>query len=317
MKSASVPGRIAAVLVPVCLLAAFFAFLALPARCLSYVSDGISLWAVSVLPAALPFLFLTGMLAQTPLFARLTCCLAPLFRPFGVSGAGGGAALLSLLSGYPAGAKTVQQLCAQGRIPQEERLRCACLASTSGPAFLVGVAGTAMAGSPALGWLLFLSHVAGIFGISLLIGLPHRRHTSRIQQSAPAAVSPARALPETLASCVLSVLTVGGAVALFYAFGRMLTDALVPLALPEPLCALLAGLLEMTAGAARLLASPTPLNAALTAFLVTFGGVCVLVQQWCFLDKTGISPGKFLLVKLCQAALAAAVCYPLALLFQP
>lgn len=316
MKSASVPGRIAAVLVPVCLLAAFFAFLAFPARCLAYISDGISLWAVSVLPAALPFLFLTGMLAQTPLFARLSFRLAPLFRPFGVSGESGGAALLSLLSGYPAGAKTVQRLCAQGRIPQGERLRCACLASTSGPAFLVGIAGTAMAGSPTLGWLLFISHVVGIFGISLLIGFPHRGQTARMKQP-PAAGSPVRALPETLTSCVLSVLTVGGAVALFYAFGKMLADALAPLALPEPVCALLAGLLEMTAGAARLLASPTPLNAALTAFLVTFGGGCVLLQQWSFLAETGISPGKFLLVKLCQAALAAAVCYPLVLLFQP
>lgn len=112
-----------------------------------------------------------GAACQNALFSRLSKGLAPLFsRLFGISGAGGCAALLSVLSGYPAGAKTVERLCEQGLLARDERLRCACLASTSGPAFLVGVAGAAMAGDPALGWLLFASHLAGVFGVSFLLG---------------------------------------------------------------------------------------------------------------------------------------------------
>lgn len=293
-------------------LAAFFALLLHPARYLACVSDGISLWAVSVLPAALPFLFLTGLLAQTPLFSRIARMLAPCFsRLFGVSGAGGCAALLSLMSGYPAGAKTLQGLCRSGAIAKEERLACACLASTSGPAFLVGVAGTTMAGSPALGWLLFASHVLGIFGISLL--LRGRKKVTFPSAGANTADGRRADIPETLASSVLSVLTVGGAVALFYALGCMLCDALAPLALPKSVSALLAGLVEMTAGCASLLADPTPAKLALSAFLVTFGGACVLVQQWSFLRDAEIAFGKFILIKAAQGALAAAVCYLLAL----
>ena len=300
---------LATALFSACVPAAFFAFLLRPARYMQCVSDGVSLWAVSVLPAALPFLVLTGLLAETPLFFRLARAAAPLFsRLFGISGAGGCAALLSVLSGYPAGAKAVERLYARRQIAREECLRCACLASTSGPAFLVGVAGAAMAGSAALGWLLFFSHVVGILGISLLLGRGKHMPSAAL----PAAGRGAAALPETLASAVLSVLTVGGAVAVFYAFGCMLGDALAPLALPEEISAVLAGLLEMTAGCARLLASPTPLTLALAAFLVTFGGLCVLVQQWSFLAKTGIPFGKFVLVKLAQGLLAAIVCFALA-----
>lgn len=294
-------------------LAAFLAFLAFPARYLQCVSDGVSLWAASVLPAVLPFLFLTGLLAETPLFARLSQALAPLFaRLFKVSGAGGCAALLSLLSGYPAGAKTVQRLYAQGRIGKEERLRCACLASTSGPAFLVGVAGTAMTGSAALGWLLFFSHVTGILGVSFLLA-----RNPRAQRPARAPVpaeikGPSAAIPETLASSVLSVLTVGGAVAIFYAFGCMLTDLLAPPGLPSDAAATLAGLLEMTAGCSRLLSAPTPATLAAAAFLTTFGGLCVLIQQWSFLCETQIAFGRFILVKFAQGLLAAAVCFGLA-----
>ena len=348
MKPLSIPHRprspAASLLLPICLLATLLAFLAFPARCLAYVADGISLWATSVLPAALPFLFLTGLLTGTPLFLRLSARAAPLFRPFGVPGQGGCAAMLSLLSGYPAGAKAVERLCARTPLSPAERFRCACLATTSGPAFLVGVAGTAMAGSPALGWLLFGAHVIGIFAIALVLGRGHRRtrhidkrtyrdyglaqnddrrarfakqHAQREENACAFKPIPlSQALPETLASSVLAVLTVGGAVALFYAFGRIMTDVLSPLALPIPLTAFLAGLLEMTAGCAGLLSEPTPLRLALAAFLVTFGGLCVLVQQWSFLAKIGIPFAKFLLVKLCQAVLAGGVCFLFAVFVQ-
>ena len=302
------------ILLSVCILGAFLAFLAFPARYLHCVADGVTLWATSVLPAALPFLFLTGLLSQTPIFARIARWLSPVFRLFGISGAGGCAALLSLLSGYPAGAKTVERLCDQGRLREDERLRCAALASTSGPAFLVGVAGAAMMHSAALGWLLFFAHVAGILGISLILGRGKKnaRHIVSPPQIQP--TNMARIVPETLTSSVLSVLCVGGAVAIFYAFGCMLSDALAPLSLPTPITATLAGLLEMTAGCSRLLSSPTPLTLAIAAFLVTFGGACVLVQQWSFLYRTGIPLGKFLLIKLFQALLAAIISFLLAFL---
>ena len=77
------------ILLSVCILGAFLAFLAFPARYLHCVADGVTLWATSVLPAALPFLFLTGLLSQTPIFARIARWLSPVFRLFGISGAGG------------------------------------------------------------------------------------------------------------------------------------------------------------------------------------------------------------------------------------
>ena len=291
------------------ILLAFVLFLLFPARYLQCVRDGVSLWAVSVLPAALPFLFLTGLLAGTPLFARLARLLAPFFRLFGVSGTGGCCACLSMLSGYPAGARTVADAYARGAISQHEMLRTAALASTSGPAFLVGVAGAAMAKDAAIGWAMLCAHFAGILLPVFLLArfAPRERRTGAI------ALPGTSNLPQTLSTSVLAVLTVGGAVALFYCFGCMLSDLLAPLCLPETLCNILVGLMEMTSGCARLLAAPTALHVSLATFLVTFGGLCVLLQQWTFLAGTGVPLGKFLLVKLAQAVTAALLAYPLAL----
>ena len=290
-------------------LAVLLALLLFPARYAARVQEGISLWAVCVLPVMLPFLFLTLLLSRLPQFDRISRALSPAFsRAFRVSGAGGCAAVLSVFSGYPAGARAVLGLSARGCIAKEERLRAACLATTSGPAFLLGTL-AAIAGSGA-GIVLFIAHLAGVWSVSFLLG----RRAPRPQ---PAPLPPPQAeenaLTESLMQAVLSVLAVGGAIALFYAFGCMIADLLRPLALPPRAAATVQGLIEMTSGCAQLLAVPSPINLALSAFLVTFGGMCVLVQQWSFLKGTGIRLAPFLLVKAAQAAVSAAATFLLAL----
>ena len=197
----------------------------------------------------------------------------------------------------------------RGALSKNETLRAAALASTSGPAFLVGVAGAAMAGGAALGWAMLCAHFSGVLLPVFLLArfAPKEKETRTIALPSPANV------PQSLSSSVLAVLTVGGAVALFYCFGCMLSDLLSPLPLPEEVDSVLVGLMEMTSGCARLLAAPTALHVSLATFLVTFGGLCVLLQQWTFLAGTGVPLGKFLLVKLAQALLAALLAYPLAL----
>ena len=291
-------------------LAVFLALLIFPVRYAHRVSEGVSLWAISVLPVTLPFLFLTLFLSRLPAYARVSRRLSPLFsRLFRVSGAGGCAAVLSVLSGYPAGARAVLDLSARGALAREERFRTACLATTSGPAFLVGTLGS-IAGT-AVGWLLFAAHLLGVWTVSFLLG----RRASPL----PAAPPPVRAdadnaLTESLSAAVLSVLAVGGAIALFYAFGYMVADALAPLSLPATAAAVLQGLIEMTSGCVLLLQDPTPLHVALCAFLVTFGGMCVLVQEWSFLKKTGVRLPQLLAAKAAQGLAAGIAAYAFALL---
>ena len=293
-------------------LAAFIAFLLFPARYAERVSEGISLWAISVLPVTLPFLFLTLLLSRMPAFARVSRKLSPEFaKCFRVSGAGGCAAVLSVLSGYPAGARAVLDLWERGCLAREERLRAACLATTSGPAFLAGTLG-AIAGS-AVGWLLFAAHLAGVWSVSFLLGR-RAEPPAAVPPPAQVQVQTGSAVTESLSAAVLSVLAVGGAIALFYAFGCMIGDLLAPVRLPPAAAAFLQGLAEMTSGCVFLLQDPMPAHIALCAFLVTFGGACVLVQQWSFLRRTGIRLFPFLLVKAAQGIAAALAAYALALL---
>lgn len=296
-------------LIYACLLAAvMIAFLTLPARYGKSVREGVSLWAVSVLPATLPFLFLTALFTRLRLFPKLAKATAPAAEKlFAVSGTGACAALLSVLSGYPVGARTVLDLCERGAIAKEERFRLACLCSTTGPMFLVGAVGANMFCSAAAGWVLFASHLSGVWTGVFLLRLFSRKQT--LPRTLPlSADRGGNALSESLYSSVISVLCVGGAIAIFYAVGQMVADLLSAAGMGGVALAVARGLLEMTAGCALLAPDATALNMALCAFLVTFGGTCILVQQLAFLQPAGVKALPFLAVKLLQGTLAAAFC---------
>lgn len=314
----SVAKKILALSASATVLFAMTVFLTSPARYAESVSTGISLWAVSVLPATFPFLFLTALLTSLRPYAVFSQKLSPAAgKLFRISGAGGGAAILSALSGYPVGARMVCDLFQNRLIPRDEVFRLSCLCSTSGPMFLVGTVGALMFQNPQAGWLMLLSHLGAVWLVCFFL-----RFTAKPVLYATPEIRPSSftALSDSLWNAVVSVLCVGGFIALFYCFGQMLCDlglfsALSALfggsAYAEGVCR---GLLEMTTGCAALSAFRTPLAIALSAAIVTFGGMCVLCQQAAYLSRAGVKMLPFLGIKLLQAVLAFTICYPLALL---
>ncbi len=293
------------------ILLAMLLFLAFPARYGESIRTGISLWAVSVLPATLPMLVLTALFTGTYLFGRLSRAVSPLSRRiFHISGAGACAGLVSALSGYPVGARTASDLVRTRQIGQDELLAVSGIATTSGPAFLVGVVGCGMFRDAVAGWLLLVSHLLGIYLVSWLLNFRSKRTGNRT--SPPVGK---RTFADILSGSVLSVLCVGGAIALFYAFGQMISDLAELLSLPGVAVTAVRGLLEMTSGCALLSETPSALSLAGSCFFVTFGGLCVLVQQLAFLAPVGVPARKFVPVKLLQGIVAGAICFGLALLF--
>lgn len=288
-------------------------FLFSPARYAKSVSDGISLWAVSVLPATFPFLFLTALFTRLKVYRTLSRAVSPIAgKVFRVSGEGGCAAILSMLSGYPIGARAVLDLYEKGKIPEEETFRLSCLCSTTGPMFLVGVVGSAMFQSPTLGWILLLSHFVGVLFVCFLL-----RFTAKpvaVQKLPVQKLQNDNIVYEILTSSVLSILCVGGSIAVFYAFGQMLSDLGAFLPMNNTAEGILRGLLEMTSGCAILSKDTTPLSLALCCFLVTFGGLCVLVQQIAYLTRAKVKVLPFLGIKFVQALLAGTLCFCISLL---
>ncbi len=287
-------------------------FLSSPARFGQSVLNGLMLWLTAIVPTALPLLVVLSLMVRSPAFLSLTRRLSPFAEKlFRIPGAGAGAMLLSLLSGYPAGARTVAELASEGRLQKGDVFYTACLASTSGPAFCLGAA-AAMFGSSAAGIVLFGSHLLAVWSAGFLLPRLTRHKAEPAPPPLPKAREPFSAL---LISAVQAVLSVGALIALFFCIKEMLFSILPPLSGYGE--GVLSGLLEVTAGVSALANLKTPLSLALAAAEVSFGGLCVNAQQLSFLAGTGVKMLPFLLVKCAHGLLAFAFCYPLALLVFP
>ena len=298
-------------------------FSCFPARYMGACLDGVSLWATCVLPSTLPFLFLTGLFTRFGYVGRLSKTFSPataaLFRLPGVSGY---CLLMSFLSGYPVGAKTLCDLKEIGAVSPSETTKMSVLCSSSGPLFILGSVGTGMFADGKIGLILLAAHFAAV----LLGGAAFRFYqTVPAKGYLPALQRADNVLYDCMYSSVLSVLCVGGFIAVFYTLSVMLSDGhiLAPLAAGLTLLGVPAetaqgfvqGLVEMTGGCRALAADPAPLNVAGCAFLITFGGASVLLQQAVYLKKAGVKMRLFLPAKLLQSCLAAVLAFALSLAF--
>ena len=198
-----------------------------PQRYAAACAEGIALWAKVVLPALFPFLVLTAWIARSGMADGLGRKPSPLLRRCGLPAASAGAFLLSIVSGYPVGSRVVADLQRRGEIGRAEAERLSILCSTSGPMFILGSVGSAMFGGGKAGAVLLTAHLFGVLAIALPVLLFRKRSAAAEPSPSPAAQrsaarairapqarAPSDTLGETVREAVLSVLCVGGFIAL-------------------------------------------------------------------------------------------------------
>lgn len=293
------------------LAAAFAALLRFPQSVSAAVTEGLRLSVSVLIPSLFPFFIcvnLTSALGLTGVLARV---FAPVMRRmFHVSGAGCTAVLCGAAGGYPNGAQCAAALYREGQLSRAEAEYLLLFCNNAGPAFLFGAVGTVL-GIGMTGCLL-------LWGIHLLsalvIGL-----VNRPKEAPNAALPPVQranasgAVVEAVRSAGQAVLQITMFVAAFSVLARLLTMAAAHI-LPDGVCTVLTGMLELSGGVAALAAMPIALRwkLVLASFFLGFGGLCVWMQTRAVLAPAGLSGRGMLLAKLAQGLLAALMTYFLA-----
>ena len=96
--------------------------------------EGVMLWFTAILPALFPYLFLTAILTSLKSTSKITRVFSkPFTKFFNVGGALSYAFFISIISGYPMGAKITCDLYENGVINKHEAMRGFCFCSTSSP----------------------------------------------------------------------------------------------------------------------------------------------------------------------------------------
>ncbi len=286
-----------------------------PQRYIQSIFSGMLLFAKNVAPALFPFFFFTKLLTGLGGASALGKALKkPVSKLYNAPQESGYILVMSLISGYPIGAKLISDFYENGNFTIDNCKKVSSFTSTSGPLFVVGTVGTLMLSSPKAGYVLFLCHALG----ALINGLIYRgRKSENKLMSMPSTQDDDNLLNKSITSSILSVLVVGGYIAIF----SMIIDIAIDLKIVDGLAFLLAkplslfnlspqiaeatiiSFIEITRGCQTFAQSGVSIKIILPfiAGLLSFGGLSITFQSLTFLKSCKVKTSYYMLVKLTQA----------------
>lgn len=276
----------------------------------------------TILPSLLPYFILTGLLTRLGIPALLTRWLTPMMsRLFRVSGAGAGAFILGVSGGYPLGAVAVAELYRAGEVDESDGARLLAFCNNSGPAFILGAVGVGIFGDIRIGILLYLIHVFSALLTGLLLAKGRGTYTPRQIPPRIQMIPFSKALTDAVSAALVALVRICGFVVFFSVVTRILwTLDLIQVGSLilhqflgveiQWLCALLAGILELGGGIATLSGMPvSPLNLALAAFILGWGGISVQCQTMAVVAGTPIKTALHWTGRILNGGFSAAITY--------
>lgn len=270
---------------------------------------GLILFAVKVLPALFPFFFFSKLLCmfQADIVVG-NIVKKPFSRLYNSPPSGGYIFFMSLLCGYPIGAKLISDYHSNNIINKNEAKTLSALASTSGPLFILGTVGGIILNNYIAGLIIMISHYLS----AILNGVIFK---SKIKSSSQKSFKPQKiTLKDSINSSVISILIVGGYIVVF----NIICDVFINIRLVDllnKLCGPILGnftegiflsFIEVTRGCVTIGMSNGIFaqKVAIMCGAVTFGGLSIIIQSYTFLEKCGIKVSLFLLMKIMQCVIA-------------
>ncbi|MCL2574532.1 MAG: hypothetical protein FWE34_08290 [Defluviitaleaceae bacterium] len=319
--------KLTTIILPLLVAAINIAIIIHPRESLAAARDGLLLWAQNVLPSLLPFVIGANLLMALGGAAFFGELFSPIMRRlFRVSGGGGFALAIGLMSGYPVGTKVVCEMRESGELGKYEAQRLAAITSNVSPLFVLGAVAVGMFGSPQLGYFMLIMHYLGALTLGLIMRFYKLRgdkkiandrqyplHTRAFRAMEAARRKDSRSFGAIFGHCVKNavetMLIIGGFVVLFSVIAEIMRlSGLLP-------ADYLIGIIEMTNGVYEL--SAYGINArsvALSVAVISFGGLSILFQSINFISKTDISVVMFVVCKVAHGLFSgvyAALLYPL------
>lgn len=254
------------------------------------VRRGLQVCGGVLIPALFPFMVLSCFLVGTDMARILSLPLAPITtRVFRLPAHLGATVLLSLIGGYPVGAKMVANLLDRGEIDEATARRMLCFCVNASPSFLISAVGVGMLMVRRAGVVLLTGQVLATLIIGAVVSLGHPVPTGNRRPSAggagtfvPAVVDASSAM---LTMCAFAILF-SGILSLLRGIG--LPDAVAGILHlnPEMVNAFSTGLFEVTGGSIAAAALGGEAAIVALSFCCSWGGLSVIFQVIsCFRGK--------------------------------
>lgn len=271
-------------------------------ECIQGIKEGLTLCASAVIPSLFPFMIASQFIIKSGLADFLSIAFGKVTNSiFKLSGICSTVIIMSLIGGFPVGAKMTCDLLESGKISKNEAQRLNLFCINAGPAFVIGTVGEIFYNNKNVGILLFSSTVfasiiTGIFS-TILYEKPQNKRTIKVQEDV---TNPITAFSYSMADSSKAMLSVCSWVIIFNA----IIKCLISIGDFEYLT-IVCSLLEVTTGIKMSCASmPLPVISA----ILSFGGISVHCQIFSYIQKSGLKLKLFYTARVICACISGIIC---------
>lgn len=286
---------------------------------------GLKLFFYSVLPGLFPFMLLTKILTELNVVEKFFSKFDKFTKfLFGTPGISLYVLFMSILSGYPIGAKIIADLYNKKIINATDAKKMSVFCTTSGPIFVIGSVGTLMFNSYKIGLILYFSHILSSILLGIICHIFDKNKQNLQQNSINLQFSKniniiAYAINETISSLFI----VCAYITIFYLIGEILdylnlfniiSNIINPLLLKLHLSPVYTknvvyGILEVTRGLKNLSSTATNASIILSSGILSFSGLSIIFQSMSFLKQANLKTGTFVLSKILHSILSMILCF--------
>ncbi len=287
----------------------FFAvlFFLYPSVVVDGLRKGLAVCGASVIPSLFPFTVLSDFLVRSGLAGMAGNRISPVTKKlFDLPGAAGCAIIMSLIGGFPVGAKMTAQLYENGEITVRQGRRMMIFCINAGPAFVIGTVGTVMLSSRKAGIILFASMTAA----SLLTGIASKiiSRGEEGNKNKANAVYTRGTLTDSVSQSVQSVLNVCAWIMLFSG----INEFLIRLPVSEKTAVWFSIVTEVTGGC---MSASVCFPACVLAFVLGWSGLAVHCQLMPYLKVLGMKITYLWAARLIEGGVSAAAAWVLFRIF--
>lgn len=273
--------------------------------------NGISLCLNVLVPSLFPFMAASSFIVKSGLAQKIGKPLGRITKAlFGLSGSFAPVILLSMLGGYPVGAKGISELAKSGAVPQKEAQKAALFSVCAGPGFIINFVGASLYNNKTVGLIILCSQIISVILLGIIINLFDKSKSEDCicAESFNKPCSVGTAIVESALDSSKGILGICAFVVLFSAFIEIIGQIISDSSAENMLCCLL----EVCSAVNRLSQNCT---LEMTAFAIGFGGLCVHFQIYSALGKVSVSKLLFFCIRIIQGIFTALLTHFGAMLF--
>ena len=273
------------------------------------ISYSLNIWVNTLIPSMFPFFVISDILINYNVDDYIPKFIINIIKKsFNISKNGSSIFLLSLISGFPAGARNIKNYYNKGLINIDEANHLILFTHFSNPIFIMSTVAILFLNNIKYGYIILISHYLGNFIIGILIRNKSTIDNKNYTKEKCICQNFSKTLITSIKSSIDTLLLILGTLTSFLIVSSFIIEFFN---FPLYEGTIIKGILEITMGLKELslLNISDIYKVVISVMFISFGGLSVHLQVISQIVDTDIKYSNFFVARIYHAIISGSICY--------